>query len=71
MPTREDRIYKEALALWQVVSDGPVPEGDASSLLDAALASAGTESYARVHSPWLRARAMTWAVYAAAPPRLA
>ena len=71
MSTRDDRIYEEALALWQAVSDGPAPEGDASALLQAALATAGAEPYDRLHSPWLRARAMTWAVYAAAPPRFA
>lgn len=71
MSTREDCIYQEALALWRVVSDEPPPDVDAASLLQAALTSAGCESYERIQSPWLRERLMTWAVYAAAPPGLA
>jgi len=71
MSTREERIYQEALALWNTVSDEPAPEGDAASLLEAALTAVDAETYERIQSPWLRARAMTWAVYAAAPPRLA
>jgi hypothetical protein len=71
MSTREDRIYEEALALWQAVSEGPPPEGDGAFLLQAALTTAGAETYDQLHSPWLRARAMTWAVYDAAPPGFA
>jgi len=71
MSTREERIYEEALALWQVLSDDPAPEADAATLLEAAIVRAGAETYERIQSPWLRARVMTWAVYAAAPPRLA
>jgi hypothetical protein len=55
MPTREQRIYEEAAALWwEIFHEPPPARADGPTLLEIITRSLEDPSYKRLRSPFLR-----------------
>ncbi len=61
MSRRDERIDKEAAALWRSLHDAAPPEGcSGTDLLDMIVRGCDVPQYQRLHTPSLRDRNLTW-----------
>ena len=60
MDGREERIYREAAALWRELhGDSAPPPADSEALLDIIMGDLPAADYERLCSPWLRPSTIT------------
>jgi hypothetical protein len=63
MSRREERIYREASALWRELYGEPPPiRADGGTMLEIMMKTLPEMSYQRLASPYLRSSAITWPV---------
>jgi hypothetical protein len=60
-PSRDDRIYEEAAALWrQVFGEAPPVRADGATMLDIIMRSLPEQNYDRLRTPHMRPSNIAW-----------
>jgi hypothetical protein len=60
METREDRIRREAKALWRAMFDKPPPDDDGETLLKKLVQRGEPQRYGRLHRAQLNDPTLVW-----------
>ncbi|MET0272176.1 MAG: hypothetical protein ABW360_04225 [Phenylobacterium sp.] len=59
-PSRDDRIYEEAAALWRQVFGEAPPRADGAAMLDIIMRSLPEQTYDRLRTPHMRPSNIAW-----------